>query len=550
MSIHIINMEKILFIVPHLSTGGMPQFVLKQIEIYKNKYDIYLVEWDNITGGVFVVQRNKIMELLLDRFYTLNHDKSNIFDIIEKINPNIIHFHEVPETFIDKSKLEIIYSDEREYFIVVTTHSSSTNPSTFNYIADRYILVSEWSRDVFVNHLGDDVSCEIWEYPIEIKQYDKGISKIEMGWDLNKTHVLNVGLFTRGKNQGELFELARILGDNFIFHFVGNQAINFEEYWGPLMKDIPNNCIIHGERKDVDRFYKAADIFYFASNYELSPLAIKEALGYQLPTFIKKLNTYKNMYDGKVIYIVDDQIKNKNKLIEVSGRRRDNRSDIKIIQISSEPGEKREIDSYNSLSSLGYRYLRILNPRFNELPPLNKIIDGRKDWYVGVTKPNPDEWGLTSGHYGAWQGHMSAIMASFVDEDYSLICECDCLLNVDPEYFRDRVDEAIELLENSDYKIVRFEAPSKQVEYGEKVSDNIYLGNIMTLGHCYMIHSKHRDWYLERYDTIGWHTPDWWLNFAFERANEPMPSFKNIVLTKQSEGFSLIDNVHRVEKNK
>ena len=68
MSIHIINMEKILFIVPHLSTGGMPQFVLKQIEIYKNKYDIYLVEWDNITGGVFVVQRNKIMELLLDRF--------------------------------------------------------------------------------------------------------------------------------------------------------------------------------------------------------------------------------------------------------------------------------------------------------------------------------------------------------------------------------------------------------------------------------------------------------------------------------------------------
>ena len=125
-----------------------------------------------------------------------------------------------------------------------------------------------------------------------------------------------MGLFTRGKNQGELFELAKKLGDDFIFHFVGNQAMNFEDYWGPLMKDIPNNCIVHGERNDVDRFYKAADVFYFTSNYELSPLAVKESLSYELPTFIKKLHTYKNMYDGKVTYITGNIEIDKKNLIE------------------------------------------------------------------------------------------------------------------------------------------------------------------------------------------------------------------------------------------
>ena len=309
-------MDKILFIVPHLSTGGMPQFVLKQIETFKDIYDIYLVEWDDITGGVYVVQRNAIANILGDRFITLGHEKSNISDIIQKVNPSVIHFHEVPETFIDDSKLKKIYSNERGYFIVVTTHSSSTDPSTFNYIADRYILVSEWSKDIFENYFVGKTSCEVWEYPIDILDYDKEISKIEMGWDDGKTHVLNVGLFTRGKNQGELFELAKTIGDDFVFHFVGNQAINFKDYWGPLMEDIPSNCIIHGERSDVYRFYKAADIFYFTSNFELSPLAVKESLSYGLPTIIKKLHTYKDMYDGKVTYITGNMEIDRKNLIE------------------------------------------------------------------------------------------------------------------------------------------------------------------------------------------------------------------------------------------
>lgn len=225
-----------------------------------------------------------------------------------------------------------------------------------------------------------------------------------------------------------------------------------------------------------------------------------------------------------------------------------NRKDVKIIQVSSEPAVEREIKSFNSLSQLGYRYIRIINPRYTECPPIHNVFEGHADWIVGITKPDPNKFGFTSGHYGAWQGHLSAIFSSFVDNDYTLICECDCLVAVDPQFFRDRVDEAINLLENSDYKIVRFETPNWQVNYDNKLSDNLYSGNMMTLGHCYMTHSKHRDFWLKAFDDVGWHSPDFWLNFVFEKYGEKMPAFKDLILTMQAGGLSIIDNTYRPER--
>ena len=310
-------MKKLMFIVPHLSTGGMPQFVLKQIEMFKDEYDISLIEWDNVTGGVFVVQRNAIESILKYNFYTLSQNKTELLSLIYDIEPDILHFHEIPETFVSPGLLDSVYSNDRKYHIVVTTHSSLTDPATIKYTADRFVLVSDWSKDVFEKHFNGEVDCEVWEYPIEKYEYDKDLAKDELGWDKDYKHVLNVGLFTRGKNQGELFDLAKEFeNEKIMFHFVGNQAGNFKDYWGPLLESVPNNCVIHGERNDVDKFYKAADLFYFTSNFELSPLAVKEALSYGLPTFIKRLHTYKDMYDGKVVYITGDKNTNKNNLLD------------------------------------------------------------------------------------------------------------------------------------------------------------------------------------------------------------------------------------------
>ena len=225
-----------------------------------------------------------------------------------------------------------------------------------------------------------------------------------------------------------------------------------------------------------------------------------------------------------------------------------NRKDVKIVHTSLDIQSKREIESYESLSQLGYKYIRIINPVQKEYPPTHNVIDGNVDWIVGITKPDPDQWGLTSGHYGAWNGHLNSILCSMVDLDYSLICECDCLLNVDPEYFKDRVDEAIDAMEKHNYKIVRFEVPNFQTEFGEQISENLYSGDMIIMTHCYLINPRDRNFFLDRLDNIGWHTPDWWLNFSFERANEKMAIFRHLALTKQASGVSAVDNTFRPER--
>jgi len=127
-------------------------------------------------------------------------------------------------------------------------------------------------------------------------------------------HVINVGLFTPGKNQGEIMEVAKRFKDKpIMFHFIGNQASNFEKYWGPLNDIMPSNCKVWGERHDIEKFYVAGDLFYFSSNLELNPLVVKESLSYKLPIVLKKLHTYLDTYDNNPLVTFIDGNINKTK---------------------------------------------------------------------------------------------------------------------------------------------------------------------------------------------------------------------------------------------
>ena len=296
--------KKILYVAPHLSTGGLPQYLLKQIEHFYKDYQIKVVEVRNSGGDAFVVQKNKIKALV--PVHTLYEDKSDILKVIDDFEPDIIHFQEIPQHDLDYDILDKIWDTNRKYFIISTTHGSFTDPDAIIYQPDRYILVSEWSRKKF-EHLGIDTM--LWEYPIEDIKYDKDKAKEVLGFEKDWKHVLNMGLFAPGKNQAEIFEVARLLEKYKIkFHFVGNQAMNFEDYWKPLMEDKPSNCVVWGERNDADKFYAAADFFYFSTLWELNPLSIKEALSYKLPCIFRRLHTYLDTYDNNplVTYIDGD----------------------------------------------------------------------------------------------------------------------------------------------------------------------------------------------------------------------------------------------------
>jgi hypothetical protein len=286
--------NKLLIIASHLSTGGAPQFTLNKIELLKETYDVYCVEYDFLSPH-FVVQRNKIINLLGDKFYSLSSNKWELMDIIDSIHPDIISIEEISETFIQSDILEKIYTPNRRWKIIETTHNSHDNSNLKRYLPDKFTFVSPCSLDMY-KHLG--VESTLIEYPIDKKERNKKEAQLKLGLDPNSIHILNVGLFTQGKNQGYAFKIAEKLKDkNFVFHFVGNLAGNFQEYWSPILETKPDNCVIWGEKDNVNEFIEACDLFLFTSIFELNPLVIKEVLCYNIPIFMFNLHTYYKGYD-------------------------------------------------------------------------------------------------------------------------------------------------------------------------------------------------------------------------------------------------------------
>jgi glycosyltransferase involved in cell wall biosynthesis len=293
-------MQKLLYIAPHLSTGGLPQYLTKKIELLKDTYEIYLVEWSDVTGGVLVVTRNKILNLIdSDKFFTLGEDKNELIDIINRVKPDIVHSEEIPEFYMDFNVATKLYSSDRKYKIVETSHDSSFDTTQKKFFPDKFMFVSQWQIDQYKDI---NIPKVLVEYPIEYSNRpnrEEALNKL--GLDPNKKHVLHIGLFTPRKNQAEFFEYAKAL-PQYEFHCVGNQADNFKWYWEPLMENKPDNVTWWNERTDVDSFYQAMDLFLFTSrgtntDKETMPLVIREAISYQIPILIYNLEVYQNYFD-------------------------------------------------------------------------------------------------------------------------------------------------------------------------------------------------------------------------------------------------------------
>jgi glycosyltransferase involved in cell wall biosynthesis len=293
-------MKKVLIITPHLSTGGAPQVTLNKIKLIKDDYIIKCVEY-NFVAWNYVVQRNQIENILGDNFHSLGDNKFDLLDIVREFNPDIISMEEFPEFFMDDNITKVLYKEDRSYTIFETTHDSSFPVTSKKWFPDKFIFVSAFNAFRYSIY---DIPYDIVEYPVDQKYKDKGGSQQKLEFDPSYKHVLNVGLFTQRKNQGYIFEIAQRLKDHKIkFHFLGNQADNFKSYWEPLLNEKTDNCVIWGERSDVSTFIEACDLFLFPSrgdrnNKELNPIAIKEAIKYELPMMMFNLDVYCGKYNN------------------------------------------------------------------------------------------------------------------------------------------------------------------------------------------------------------------------------------------------------------
>jgi hypothetical protein len=328
-------MKKLLIVSPHFSTGGAPQVTLNKVELLKDHYEIMVVEYAFLAWN-FVVQRNKVINILGKNFKSLGENKRELLDIIDQFNPDVISMEEFPEMFMDNDLARELYSKDRTYRIVETTHDSSFPPHEKRWMPDEFIFVS--AHNMFrYNHL--DVPMQVIEYPVNQRTWE-GTN------DDSCKYIAIVGLWTPRKNQAYAIELARQLQDyNVDFQFIGNQAGNFQSYWEPLMKDLPSNCTVLGEIDNVSRVLRNYDMFLFPSkgdknNKELNPIAIKEALEYkEMPKLMYNLDVYHNKYNDyeDVVYLTGDSYTDSMNIVKMLNLQKKNKE---LIVIGTYPNTK------------------------------------------------------------------------------------------------------------------------------------------------------------------------------------------------------------------
>jgi hypothetical protein len=167
---------KILFLAPHLSTGGMPGFLLKRIQSIKKyfpNYELFVVEFNNLSND-YVVQKTQIKNSIpTSNFFTLGENKLELIDIIKNYNIDIVHVDEMIEclNFDQTSPPELmneLYRNDRSWRVVETCHNVSFQPH-FNKIfnPDAYAFCSPWHVEKTFSMMKSH--SKLIEFPIEPK---------------------------------------------------------------------------------------------------------------------------------------------------------------------------------------------------------------------------------------------------------------------------------------------------------------------------------------------------------------------------------------------
>jgi hypothetical protein len=557
-------MKTLMIITPHMSTGGCPQVVTKKVELLKDFYNVVVVEWEFI-AWTYVVQRNRVINMLNDKFVSLSENKEyDLFNLIDDYNPDYLMIEEFSETFIPNHILKRLYSKDRTYKIFETTHSSHSRPEQKKFLPDKFVFVSPFSAVSFKDF---GVPFDIIEYPIDIKIPNKEWAQQQLMLDPEWKHIVNIGLFTPGKNQGYAFEIARLLKDHKImFHFVGNQAGNFEDYWRPIMETKPDNCIVWGEREDVDTFLQASDIHLFTSNMELNPLSIKESLGYSLPTFIFNLHTYMNKYDDfeNVVFLTGDKFKDSNLILHNLGLPilEIKPINIKVVHLLLDPNKQEDILDLNWQSTIEKQNLSIqcwenMKDKFTSYVQRYSVVNRTELPYENCMDPkiiNPSKEFkneppvLTYGHYGAYKAHTQGIKENFdSDVDILIIAEGDSYTDLSPDEFYNSIIEAHSLCERIDGKIVSFAGPCYMTggEWWNMTKDHGIFMEVphFLMGTTYLVMKSERENILNKIDNTGWHSPDFWLAWNYNMKSKILVSKEKLVY--QKEGYSVLDYLEK-----
>lgn len=213
---------------------------------------------------------------------------------------------------------------------------------------------------------------------------------------------------------------------------------------------------------------------------------------------------------------------------------------ISAYHILTDIDSDREVSSQISLSKLSYLdidYFPMPNKRFTELPPADTCE------YPDKISMEPGGK-LTPGHYGCYLGHKKAFYKGIEsDSDFILIFECDAVIDVTYQEFKEKLDFACEVLNKTDLLMFSF-GFHNNVHIIDKNAD-YWIVDRFYGAHAYLIPRRSFDNIDRMYKESKWNVTD--LLFA-EKLNQYKIGIFEKPITKQAAGFSILDKVHHEDR--
>ncbi|WP_026827386.1 glycosyltransferase [Exiguobacterium artemiae] len=277
---------KILYITTHLDNGGAEKLVADMAVYSKNKgYEVTVLMILNRKGVPYenlILNKIKVINLKMSSF--LNFRIPFILNNISK-EFDIIHTHTYyaqlySSFFIDKKKL------------ITTEHSTNNNrrskkifrliDSLMYYKYSKVVSITDSVERNLKNWIFSNTKDKftVINNGIDVKKYfnDKKIEKEEIGFKKKEILLISVGRLEPVKNQLLLIEaFSEIRDPNVKLILIGNGNLKSIIIERIKNKGLIDRITLLENRKDVDVFLNASDIFILPSLWEGFGLSALEA---------------------------------------------------------------------------------------------------------------------------------------------------------------------------------------------------------------------------------------------------------------------------------
>ena len=197
---------------------------------------------------------------------------------------------------------------------------------------------------------------------------------------------------------------------------------------------------------------------------------------------------------------------------------------IKVVHLLSRPEDERERLSIQSLKALDFEYVQHINPPYTGEFPTENV----HPWYQSASQ------------YGCFMAHRRAFEEEFTDDvDFLMICECDCLLRLNPSAFKRTVIHFAKIAETKHLACLGIGSTGA----AGMSTEGIYICKILTAAHCMLYPKQSKSIILDGFKNLQWSAFDIWISTLLGPKNLMAITERRIAI--QASGVSIISGEHK-----